>query len=266
MKLRPICRRGLACLLILGAMAGSTAHGHDPNKPIKVFVPYAAGGQADLVAWLVGQQSASELGQSFVVDNRPGAGGTIAVEAFIKSAADGYTLLIADAAQWAINPAQQPQPYDVQRDLVPIAKVTTSSLFLAAHQSVPAKDLQELVALAKREPGKLTYGSSGVGTVHHLSMETFKAALGLDIVHVPYRGTAQSMPALAGGHTSLAITGDRDSRRSFRVDRSACSAPIPRRDRSSPPTFHPCRGPEYRTSIFQGNSLFCAHRNASGHH
>ena len=199
-------------LLAVGAMAALSAVvpacGQDyTSRPIKLITPYPAGGQADIVARLIGQQMTEILGQSVVIENKPGGGGSIAVDALMLSAPDGYTLLIADAGQWAINPALRKQSYDARRDLAPVGKVSTSSLFLVAHKSVGVSNLQELIALARAKPATLTYGSSGTGTVHHLSMEAFKAALGLDITHIPFKGTAQSVPAAGSGQTSLAVAG-----------------------------------------------------------
>lgn len=178
-----------------------------PSRPLKIIVPYAPGGAADVVARLIAPSMGEILGQQFIVENRAGASGIPAVEAAAKSPPDGHTLLIADAGQWAINSALHAKlPYDATKELAPISKVTTLSLFLVVHESVPANSLQELVALAKAKPGSLNYGSSGTGTVHHLTMEAMKAALGLDIVHVPYKGTGQSIPALLGGQVAMAIS------------------------------------------------------------
>jgi tripartite-type tricarboxylate transporter receptor subunit TctC len=191
-----------AALWVLAAQAQGF-----PSRPVKIIVPYAPGGAADVVARLIATPMGEALGQQFIVENRPGASGITGVEAAMKSPPDGHTLLIADAGQWAINSALHPKlPYDATRDLAPIGKVTTLSMYLVVHESVPANTILELVALVKAKPGALNYGSSGTGTVHHLTMEAMKAALGLDIVHVPYKGTSQSIPALLGGQVSMAIS------------------------------------------------------------
>jgi tripartite-type tricarboxylate transporter receptor subunit TctC len=144
------------------------------------------------------------LGQQFVIENRPGAGGIGGTEQVAKAAPDGYTLLIADVGQVAINPHLYSRlPYDPLKDLAPVTLLATSTLFLVAHASVPADSFAQLVAYVKANPGRLNYGSSGTGSIHHLATEALKVAFGLDIVHVPYKGTGQSVPALLGGQVSL---------------------------------------------------------------
>ena len=142
-----------------------------------------------------------------MVENRPGAGGIAACELVAKSPADGYTLLIVDVGQTAINPALYSKlSYDPVRDFTPVSIIGTSAQFLVAHPSVPANTLKELIALARAKPGQLNYGSGGTGSLHHLTMEAMKAALHLDIVHVPYKGTAQSVPALLSGEVALVFS------------------------------------------------------------
>jgi tripartite-type tricarboxylate transporter receptor subunit TctC len=139
-----------------------------------------------------------------VVENRGGAGGISGTEAVAKSAPDGYTLLVADVGQVAINPHIYAKlPYDPVKDLAAVSLLGTTTLFLVAHPSVPANTFQELVALVKAQPGKLNYGSSGTGSIMHIAIEVLKAALGIDLVHVPYKGTAQAVPALLGGQVAL---------------------------------------------------------------
>jgi tripartite-type tricarboxylate transporter receptor subunit TctC len=175
-----------------------------PAKPLRLVVPYAAGGLPDTMARLLGQQLAPLLGQNVVIDNRSGASGIAGSELVAKSPADGYTLLVADVGQVAINPHLYAKlPYDPQKDFTAVSLVGTSVLFLVANASVPANSFAELVALARARPGQLNYGSSGNGSIHHLATESLKAALGLDIVHVPYKGTGQAVPALLGGQVSL---------------------------------------------------------------
>lgn len=177
-----------------------------PNRPIKLVVPYAAGGLPDTMARIVGQRLTETLGQQVVVENRPSAGGIVACELVAKSPSDGYTLLIADVGQTAINPAlYSTLSYDPVRDFVPITLLGTSPLFLLANSSVPVNNLQELVALIKSKPGQLNYASSGTGSIHHLTLESLKAALGLNIVHVPYKGAGQAIPALLGGQVALGL-------------------------------------------------------------
>ncbi len=139
-----------------------------------------------------------------MVENRPGAGGISGTEIVARSSADGYTLLIADVGQLAINPHLFKQlPYDPLKDLAPVSLIGSTALFLVLQASIPANDFKELVALAKARPGSMNYGSSGLGSIHHLTTEALKAAFGLDIVHVPFKGMGQAVPALLGGQVSM---------------------------------------------------------------
>jgi len=153
---------------------------------------------------IAGQRMTETLGQPIVVDNRPGAGGIAGCELVARATPDGYTLLVADVGQTAINPALYAKlPYDTLRDFAPVSLMGISGQFLVAHASVPANSLSELIALVKSKPGQLRYGSGGIGSIHQLSMEALKNPLGLDIVHVPYKGTGQAVPALLAGEVSL---------------------------------------------------------------
>ncbi len=195
------------CALLFVAQYGGAAAQEYPAKPVRMVVPYAAGGLPDTMTRLIAQRLNESFGQQFLVENRPGAGGIGACELVARAPADGYTLLIADVAQTAINPAMYSKlRYDPVKDFAPVSIMGTSAQFLAAHASVPARTLTELIALAKARPGQLNYGSGGNGSLHHLSMESLKSALGLNIVHVPYKGTAQSIPALLSGEVALAFS------------------------------------------------------------
>lgn len=175
-----------------------------PNRPVKVVVPYAAGGLPDTMARLVGQKMGESMGQQLVIENRSGAGGIVGTAEVAKSAPDGYSLLVADVSQIAINPHLFAKlPYDPLKELTGVSLMGTSALYLVAHSSVPANNMKELVALIKSQPGKLSYGSSGLGSIHHLAMEALKVGLNLDLLHVPYKGTGQSVPALLGGQVPL---------------------------------------------------------------
>lgn len=187
----------VACVSAAGAQ-------NYPVRPIRAVVPYAAGGLPDTMTRIASQRMVEILGQQVVVDNRPGAGGISGCELVANASPDGYTLLIADVGQTAINPALYAKlPYDTLRDFAPVSLMGTSGQFLVAHASVPAKTLPELIKLVTGKPGQLRYGSGGIGSVHHLSMEALKAPLGLDIVHIPYKGTGQAVPALLAGEVSL---------------------------------------------------------------
>jgi len=191
--------------LLIGLALALTVQAQSyPQRPIRVIVPYAPGGLPDTIARLVGAKLADSLGQQIVVENLPGAGGINGVNEVVKAQPDGYTLLIADVGQVAINPHLFSKlPYQPLKDLAPVSLIGTSPLYLVAHPSVPANSLSDLVALAKKEPGKLNYGSSGIGSIHHLATEALKAGFGIDLVHVPYKGTGQSVPALLGGQVAL---------------------------------------------------------------
>jgi tripartite-type tricarboxylate transporter receptor subunit TctC len=202
---------GLTMVLAAGLTAGAMpatvlAQGKFPEKPVRVYVGYAAGGLPDTTARIVGQKLNDLWGQQMVIENRPSANGILAAELTAKAPPDGYTLLVTDSSTTAINPLIYAKlPYNV-KDFVPVSLISKSPLFLAVHKSVTANSLKELLAMAKAEPGKLTYGSSGIGSIHHLSMEYLKSALGLDIVHVPYKGTGQSVPALVGGQVPMVFS------------------------------------------------------------
>ncbi len=189
-----------AGLLVLGANAQTSY----PNKPIKFVVPYSAGGLPDTVARIFAQRLTEKLGQSVVVDNKPGANGVVAAQVLATSPKDGYTFLVTDGSMFSINPAiYKNLGYDYKRDFMPVALAARAPLYLAVHPKVPANTLQEFIALARSKPGTLNYGSSGIGSTHHLTMEAIKAALGLDITHVPFKGTGQSVPALIGGQVEV---------------------------------------------------------------
>ena len=178
-----------------------------PSKPIHLVVPFAAGGPTDTVARLMAAKLGELLGQQFVVEIRTGAGGNIGADVVAKASPDGYTLLMATVSTHAINPGlYKKMPYDPVRDFAPIGQVGVTPTLLAVHPSMPATDVKSLIALIKDNPGKLTYGSSGVGSILHLCGEEFRTlAGGLDIVHVPYRGSAPMMADLIGGQISMAF-------------------------------------------------------------
>jgi tripartite-type tricarboxylate transporter receptor subunit TctC len=191
--------------LIIGlALAASAQAQTYPSRAVKIIVPYAPGGLPDTMTRLVGTKLSDALGQPVVVENMGGAGGISGVNEVVKAQPDGYTLLVADVGQVAINPhVFSKLPYQPLKDLAPVSLIGTSPLYFVAHPSVPANSLKEVVALAKAQPGKLNYGSSGIGSIHHLATEALKAGFGIDIVHVPYKGTGQSVPALLGGQVAL---------------------------------------------------------------
>ena len=198
------CRRlgVLAALLI--AFAPVTAPAQDyPNRPIRLIVPFAAGGLNDVVARLVGPYLERALGQPVVIDNRPAAGGMVGTDAVAKAPPDGYSLLMV-ASSFAILPATRAQmPYDAERDLAPIIMVAKNSLLFLVNPKVPATSLAEFVALAKAEPGKFNYASPGAATQTSLVIELFSRKAGIKLQHIPYRGGAPAMTAMVAGETQL---------------------------------------------------------------
>jgi tripartite-type tricarboxylate transporter receptor subunit TctC len=175
-----------------------------PTKPIRMLVGFAPGGGTDTTARTIAQPLSEALGQQVIVDNRPGAAGNIAADIAAKSPPDGYTILMGTIAALAINPSlYQKLPFDPVRDFEPVTLAVSSTNVLAVHPSVPVKNVRELIALAKSQPGKLTYGSSGVGGAGHLAGVLFDQLAGTTMVHVPYKGGAPAMIALIGGEVQL---------------------------------------------------------------
>lgn len=203
-------RYHLGCLvgamaLIACAMPGlAAAQDSFPNKPIKVVVPYPAGASTDLLARIVGQSMSKSLGQPVIVENRPGAGGIIAAEYTARSDADGYTILMTSAGILTNNPSMYKKlPYDAVKDFAPICIAAQLPVVMVVNNKVPARNLQELLAMAKQQPGKLTYGSAGTGTSQHLAGELLKSMTKVDILHVPYKGGGPAMTDLLAGQISM---------------------------------------------------------------
>jgi tripartite-type tricarboxylate transporter receptor subunit TctC len=168
-------------------------------------VPFGAGGPADVYARQLAHHMSESLKQSFVVENRPGAGSIIGTDAVAKSPADGYTLLLMSNTHTTNESLTPNKPFELMRDFVPVAAINYSDLVMVVHPSVPAKNLKEFIALAKKDPGKLNYGSSGPGTPYHMAGELFKAMSGTDIVHVPHKASGQMRSAVIGGHVQMAF-------------------------------------------------------------
>jgi tripartite-type tricarboxylate transporter receptor subunit TctC len=200
---RRIARRVTATLLALASLAAPVLAQDYPSRPVRIIVPFAAGGPADIYARVVGRQLQEALGQPFIIDDRPGAGSILGTDAAANSAPDGYTLLLISNAQ-TVNESLIPnKPYALMRDFVPVAPINYSDLVLVVHPSVPARTLAEFIALAKAQPGKLNYASSGPGTPYHMAGELFKAMAGVDIVHVPYRGSSSARTDIIGGQVQM---------------------------------------------------------------
>lgn len=196
-----------AIALAVAASAGIPAFAADawPSKPITLVVPFASGGTTDIIGRAVGQRLGEALGQPVVVDNRPGAGGTIGGALVARANPDGYTFLLATVAHTMAPGIYKTLPYDFQKDLEPIGMVALTPNVLIVNPSIPARNVQELVAYIKANPGKVNYGSAGIGSTEHLSGELFRALTGTDISHVPYKGGAPMMTDLMAGQIQMAI-------------------------------------------------------------
>jgi len=198
----------LAAALIVNFFLGPIVHAEDyPVRPVRIVVPFGAGGPADVAARLIGNVLQESFGQPFVIENRTGAGGVIGTLEAAKSPPDGYTLLMMSNTQTAnesLVPFAQ-RKYELMRDLSPIAPVNYSDLVIVVHPDVAAKTLPEFIALAKSQPGKLNYASSGQGTPYHMAGELFKAMAGIDLVHVPYRNSGEARSGVIGGQVQMMI-------------------------------------------------------------
>lgn len=198
----------LLCSLLLFGLLGHAQAQDWPNRPVKLILPFAAGGAADVVTRITMARVSEQMGQQFVVENRTGASGNIGTEAVAKSAPDGYTFLVGSPGTMAINPHFFAKlPYDAMKDFVPAVHVARFPQVVAVHADVPARTIEQLIALAKAQPGKLNFGSSGNGSTGHLITESFLTQAGIKMTHVPFRGGAPAVQALAGGHVQLVIDG-----------------------------------------------------------
>jgi tripartite-type tricarboxylate transporter receptor subunit TctC len=197
----------LLSTLIAAALGVTQAHAQAtdyPNRPITLVVPYAAGGGNDVMARIVGEKMSRTLGQQVVIDNRPGAGGALATRQVAKATPDGYTLVIGGTGSLAVNPTLLPNVgYDVRKDFASVGMIGSSAMIVLINPGIAAKTIPEMIALAKKEPGKYTYASAGVGSGIHLGAELFAYMAGVKLVHVPYKGTGPALTDLLGGHVSM---------------------------------------------------------------
>jgi len=248
--------------IIVAATAGSLASGAlaqsgavYPAKPVKIIVPYSAGGPADIYARFLADRMEKSLRQPFVIENRPGAGAIIGTDAVAKSAPDGYTLL-AMSNTHTVNESLIPnKPYNLMRDLAPISPINYSDLLLVVNPSVPAKNLKELIALAKAKPGVLNYASSGPGTPYHMAGELFKAMAGVDIVHVPHKGSAEARTSVLAGNVQMmfdAITTMAQLSRAGKVRAIATSGKTRSSIMPEVPTVSEAGVPGYESVIWLG--------------
>ena len=246
--------RAFAALALALTASVAVAQGY-PNKTVKMLVPFPPAGATDAVARFVGQKLAERWGQAVVIENRPGAGGSIGSDLAAKSAPDGYTLLMATTSTHSIGPSLSKLPYDPIKDFAPIIHVADVPNVLLVSPTLPVKSLKELVAYAKSKPGQLNYGSSGPGTIVHLNGELFKMISGTDLQHVPYKGTALVIPDLANGQIAMvfdslasAMPHIRSGRgRPIAVNASKRSALLP-----EIPTLAEAGMPEFNTNTWFG--------------
>ena len=191
--------------LVLGAAALQASAQQYPAKTVRLIIAYAAGGGTDTVGRVIAQKLGDGLGRPVIVDNRPGAGGNIATELAVRSAPDGYTLLMGNIGPIAVNPHLYKLPFDPLRDLSPVSLIALAPLLVVVHPSLPVGSLKDLVALARRQPGRLTYSSAGVGSSNHLAGALFNIEAGTKIVHVPYKGAAPALTDLLAGNVQLSF-------------------------------------------------------------
>jgi len=201
--MRWVTRLGLAIMAATFALPASAQNW--PTKPVTIVVPFGPGGPADVYARILGQALTESLGQQFIVDDKPGAGAIIGTSVVAKAAPDGYTLLMMSNTHTTNETLFTHKSYQLMRDLVPVAPVNSSDLVMVVHPSVPAKTLQEFIALAKAQPGKLSYASSGPGTPYHMAGELFKAMSGTDILHVPHKSSGEARNDVMGGHVQMML-------------------------------------------------------------
>jgi tripartite-type tricarboxylate transporter receptor subunit TctC len=205
MKIRAALGNALAALLLMVAATSASAQPF-PNKPIRLIVPFPPGGAVDFYARVVQQPLSDSLGQQIVIDNKAGASGMVGAEIVAKSPPDGYTLLLGNIASLAINVGLYAKmPYDPVKDLTAIVRTVDVNYALVVHPSVPANSVPELIAYAKANPGKISYGSAGSGSLPHLGVELFKAQTGIDMLHVPYKGGGPMVTDLLGGTVQVVI-------------------------------------------------------------
>lgn len=204
--MRSISLTSLAVVAAVALAVPPTQAQTYPVKPIRIISPYTAGGLGDLVPRAIGGGLTEALGQQILVENRPGASQAIGMQLVAKSPADGYTLVYGSVTSLAINPAvNKDLPYDPVKDFAPLSLCVTTPLFLVVHPSVPAKNVKELIALAKRQPGKLTFASGGSGSSNHMAGELLKLLAGVDLLHVPYKGAGPAMIDVMAGHVDMML-------------------------------------------------------------
>lgn len=206
-KTRRLASKFVAALSVAGVFAVPNAFAQNyPNRPIKLIAPYPAGGGVDSVARLLGEKLSARLNQAIVIDNKPGAAGTIGADALAKSSADGYTLMLGSITDYAIAPnVHKSLGFDMRKDFAPIAELGYGTVVLVVNADFAARNVKELIAMAKAKPGDLSFASSGLGGLQHLNGEMFKQMAGVDLVHIPYKGSTQLLPDLLAGRVPMAF-------------------------------------------------------------
>ena len=204
---RRVWLSGIATAVLAGRVAAQGPAATYPAKPIRMIVPFAAGGPTDILARAIGQKLTERWGQPVVIDNRPGAGGNIGAELAARSAPDGYTLMLGTAGILAVNPSLSRVRFDSQKDFAPIALTANLTSIMVVHPSVPARTVRELIQLARSRPGELNYGSAGNGTASHLATEKFKRVAQVDMKHIPYKGAAPAVADLLSGTVQVMLIG-----------------------------------------------------------
>jgi len=249
--------RILAALVLLGALPAAAQESY-PSRPVKIVVPYAPGGDTDIIARILGQRLTESLGQSFIVENRPGASGNLALESVAKAAPDGYTLLVGNVSTNTINENTFAQQLQIKpsRDLVGIAKLIEIPHIIAVTAGFPGSSLADLVAEARRNPGRINYASAGLGSYPHLDMEKLQKAAGIQMTHVPYKGGAgQMIPSLISGETTVAfinLSSTLAHIRSGRLKPLATAAPQRLAELPDVPTLAELGYPGIGTNAWQG--------------
>jgi tripartite-type tricarboxylate transporter receptor subunit TctC len=246
-------------LLVGAALAtlalGVVAADEYPSRPVKIVVPFAAGGPADVYARFLAQHLQEAMGQPFVIENRPGGGSVVGTEIVAKSAPDGYTLLLMSNTH-TVNESLMPnKPFQLMRDFTPVAPINYSDLVLVVNPAVPAKTLQELIALAKAQPGKLNYASSGPGTPYHMAGELFKSMAGVDIVHVPYKESSGARTGVLGAQVEMmfdAVTVMNEHVKAGKVRALATSGKVRSSVMPNVPTLSEAGVPGYDAVIWLG--------------
>jgi tripartite-type tricarboxylate transporter receptor subunit TctC len=246
----------IAIAALAAAVASLPVGAQDyPARPVKIIVPFAVGGPADIYARYLGAHLGDALGQPFVIENRPGAGAVVGTEAAAKSAPDGYTLLLMSNAHTVNETLLPNKPYALTRDFVGVAPINYSDLMIVVNPGVPAKTLQEFIALAKAQPGKLNYASSGPGTPYHMAGELFKSMAGVDIVHVPYTESSAARTGVIGGQVEMmfdAVTTMNEQAKAGKVRALATSGRTRSAVTPSLPTVSEAGVPGYEAVIWLG--------------